>query len=746
MKTCKTMKTVLAASIILVTNNVYATPSMDSLIGQQYDASAVQKTLSGKNFVVETNANNKIVNVIATGNVGDGQDALTVTEYKSKPTTSKHVELPANVSGQDAINYYGDRIDKVANVKGFTTERLKEELLSDPSIRVDTRNGNLFVVEEPMEKGLTATGVTLPIAQPAPAMTDVFKLHSKPGSTKVIYIDFDGHVVSGSAWSGGTITAPAYDLSNNPAVFDDNERNNIYSIWQRVAEDYAPFDIDVTTADPGDAALTRSSATDMNYGTRAVVTKAGTVGCGGCGGVAYVGVINQYSTSNYQPAWVFQNSLANNEKYIAEAVSHEVGHTLGLLHDGDAKGPYYRGHGGTATTSTSWGSIMGAGYYVNLTQFSKGEYPDANSKQDDFATILSKGISYRTDDYGNTIQTSTTIETNAVSGVQQGKAFGLIETATDVDMFAFNTETGSVYFQVVPIGKGSNVDLQLTLYDAKGTVVMTGNDALGLAASVNKSLPAGTYYLGVAGAGKVATATDPGYTTYGNVGQYYLSGSYAALIPKRAPTVNMTSSVTTGNAPLTVNFASNGTLGNNVIKSYAWEFEAGKTSNVPNPAYTFAKVGTYLVAFTVTNENGLSTTKTTTINVTASPAKPSTHVRTINVDLPSTTKVQARALVTIVDKGNFPVPNATVRGTWSGMLTGNGSAVTDKTGVATFMSKELPISTKGSATFTVTGVTAAVGVYDSTLNLTSRKIVTAAAKQMVYNSKANVVTRKTITR
>ena len=46
-------------------------------------------------------------------------------------------------------------------------------------------------------------------------------------------------------------TQPAWDPGGNAAAFDDAERTAIQTIWQSVAEDYAPFDVDVTTADPG---------------------------------------------------------------------------------------------------------------------------------------------------------------------------------------------------------------------------------------------------------------------------------------------------------------------------------------------------------------------------------------------------------------------------------------------------------------------------------------------------------------
>ena len=92
-----------------------------------------------------------------------------------------------------------------------------------------------------------------------------------------------------------------------------------------MAKDYAPFDVDVTTEDPGDAAITRSGSGDTVFGTRALITSdaaAWSAACGqGCGGVAYVGTFDQTSNhANYQPAFVFASGVPG-EKSIAEAMS-----------------------------------------------------------------------------------------------------------------------------------------------------------------------------------------------------------------------------------------------------------------------------------------------------------------------------------------------------------------------------------------------------------------------------------------
>jgi hypothetical protein len=106
--------------------------------------------------------------------------------------------------------------------------------------------------------------------------------------------------------------------------------------------DFAPFDVDVTTADPGDAAL-------AGVGQKAVIGGASGDWYGVAGGIAYV---NSFGRPGL-PCFIFAKGLGpNNPKFIWEATSHELGHTLGLLHDGVLPNPampngtaYYSGQG-----------------------------------------------------------------------------------------------------------------------------------------------------------------------------------------------------------------------------------------------------------------------------------------------------------------------------------------------------------------------------------------------------------------
>ena len=171
-------------------------------------------------------------------------------------------------------------------------------------------------------------------------------------------------------------------------------------MWRQVSETYSPFDVDVTTADPGQAAITRSSSSDTTYGTHVVITSSPTPRqqvCGGCLGVAWVGSFDGVDTAaRYQPAWVFAYDAGFDPMVVAQAASHETGHTLGLQHDATTSASYYAG-------STAWGPIMGSSADRAVSQFSRGEYAGANNTEDDLAIIASNGLAPRTDDHGSTV-------------------------------------------------------------------------------------------------------------------------------------------------------------------------------------------------------------------------------------------------------------------------------------------------------------------------------------------------------
>ncbi|MCP4001504.1 MAG: cell surface protein, partial [Gammaproteobacteria bacterium] len=378
------------------------------------------------------------------------------------------------------------------------------------------------------------------------------------------------------------IVAKPYNLDSDDLSFNNAERDRIQNTWLLVAEDYAPFDVDVTTEDPGQDAITRSSNSDDQYGTRVVMTVDDFASCG-CGGFAYVGVFDNVGDF-HKPAFVFNNSL----KGLAEAVSHEVGHNAGLSHDGIVNGSsYYDGHGSGAT---GWASIMGVGYYQQLVQWSKGEYANANNSQDDIQVIQNNGLPLMVDDHGNSTVTATLLDstTDGTTVILSGK--GLIERRSDVDVFGFVSGIGDLSMNISPAPYSPNLDIEAELYNANGSLIRSSNPVNNLDASFNEpGLPAGEYFVMIKGIGK----GDPlatGYTDYASLGNYTVSGSVPDPGGMKSPVAVATAGPTvSGFAPLTINFYGNESYDpDGSIVSYEWDFDDGSEHSTDmTPAHTY---------------------------------------------------------------------------------------------------------------------------------------------------------------
>jgi len=369
------------------------------------------------------------------------------------------------------------------------------------------------------------TSITATLTQPVAPLSSTFFLNSRPSATKTIYLDFDGHTTSGTSWnttftSGADIVTPAFDLDGDTSTFTPQELLAIQEIWTRVAEDFAPFDVNVTTQDPGLANIVRSGAGDTRWGSRIV--------CGGSEAdwlnLPAVGIahLNSFGSSIDDPVFNFTDDQFGVLLDMADTASHEVGHALGLSHDGTASLAYYPGHG---TGNIAWAPIMGSGFGVPVSQWSKGEYPGANNKEDDLAIIAgpANGFGFRADDYGNTRQTATQLSSKKVGSTRNITTSGVIGRNTDQDWFSFATTGGNVSFSFAGAAAGGDLDIAATLYDANGLPLLTSNIATELFTSFTANLPAGTYYISVDGVGAGSLST--GYSDYGSLGNYTITGT-----------------------------------------------------------------------------------------------------------------------------------------------------------------------------------------------------------------------------
>jgi len=430
--------------------------------------------------------------------------------------------LGEQLQGKAALGKLQPRLAELAERNGIAEVQLQRILATDKTSWLD-KDGKLFYAEPvatAKERSATTKSPKWATKAVAAATGPAFELHSKPGASKVIYLDFDGHTISGTAWNTNgkpsTVNVTAYDTDGNTANWSTAEQNVVREVWTRVAEDYAPFDVDVTTQAPAAAAITRSGSSDQQYGTRVLIdpTTWYQSGCG-CGGVAYVGVYDDTSRhSYYQPALVFTKGVGTGAKNIAEAASHEAGHNLGLSHDGTSSVGYYTGHG-------AWAPIMGVGYSKAISQWSKGEYSGANNKEDDFTVLGQNGLALRADDHGNTTATAAALSLGtAVNGVYASDS--------DVDMFRIDLSAGTFNFAANAVTAGGDLDIRLQLLNSAGTVIATADPAsgqsnsatpTGLSASINRQVAAGRYYLRVENVG-YGNPLNTGYSTYGSRGGY----------------------------------------------------------------------------------------------------------------------------------------------------------------------------------------------------------------------------------
>jgi len=522
------------------------------------------------------------------------------------------VSLPEQAQGQKAIRLLADKLPDVAAWYGMTTAEFARTLRDDHSAWID-KTGHLFYIDNEV----ITTGENQTAPQASIPYSNTFKLHSKAGSNRVIYLDFTGFITSGKAWAGGvTINSPAFSLDTDATTFSNAEMDVIQEVWKRVAEDYAPFNVDVTTEDPGQDAIIRSSLSDQNYGIRTLITAHDSRLCSSCGGVAYVGIYDIVG-DYYQPAFVFYNKLGGNAKNIAEATSHEIGHNLGLSHDGTSTTGYYQGHG---TGETSWSPIMGVGYYTQLSQWSKGEYNDANQRQDDMIVINNNGVLLRADDHsGETNSTATPLNITAstTTGMNNIAAMGIISTPSDSDMFSFEMGAGEITILISSATIGTNLDIKASLYNKNGALLNESNLLEKTSAAINlQAQVAGVYYLKIEGVGKGEALVD-GYTNYGSLGQFIISGSIPETSSLKAPIAIISPISAQGNAPLAVNFNavdSYDTDGN--ISAYHWDFSDNNiTSSLMNPSHIFNTPGDYTVTLSVTDNDALTGVTSTIINI-----------------------------------------------------------------------------------------------------------------------------------
>jgi hypothetical protein len=339
--------------------------------------------------------------------------------------------------------------------------------------------------------------------------------NSWPDAQPTIFLDFDGQTVRGTQWNsrGSIVCGPA-----NITLAQETE------IFNRIAEDYRPFNVNVTTDS------TRYWSAPPKQRMRVIFTVTNGWYSTAVGGVSYT---NSFTWGDNTPNFVFTAALGYNTKYLAEAGAHEIGHTLGLRHQASYNAScvkltdYYAG---TGSGEIGWAPIMGVGYYENMTTWNLGPSSLGCSAMQNDVDMITRtsngipvnGITYRSDDVPETMAAApvTTFDANNNFNIE-----GVIERAADRDLFAFNLNQGARFrldalpFSIANGNSGSNLDIQVQLLDESGNQLGSYNPAPLLNSVIDTALTQGRYYLMIDGKGNQFAPE------YGSLGSYALQAT-----------------------------------------------------------------------------------------------------------------------------------------------------------------------------------------------------------------------------
>lgn len=289
------------------------------------------------------------------------------------------------------------------------------------------------------------------------AATATSRATTTPQTPVVLLLDFNGQEVANSVWSSATtISCPAVPSSLLSNTMKDY-------IVKSVTEDYSGFFVKVTKSeqDYQAAAPARRMRCIITYNMMDLF--------GNVGGTA---LVSSMLWGDNTPCFIFCDVLQFNQKYIAGAVAHELGHTFGLQHQARYAGDctqveeYHTGFGSDAL---GWAPLMGISYYQNLVTWHNGQTSLGCSQWQNDMNLIGSVAGLKADDY------SATLGNNTIQLPFNGTKTGILENGGDKDAF-LKKETNSRRIKVT--GNG-NSDLALEVYSSTGQLAAVYDDVNG---------------------------------------------------------------------------------------------------------------------------------------------------------------------------------------------------------------------------------------------------------------------------
>lgn len=439
------------------------------------------------------------------------------------------------------------------------------------------RFGNVIIEDFNIHPSLERRIDLTPSTEPVYSLATLPLLSSKPGAPQQLVLDFNGHLNSSSS-----TLSQVFTFDGDQTTYSQTELAAITEIWQRVSEMFSPFNINVTTVDPGYLALEEVAKVAI-----------GNISGVNSGGFAYIGSFSGGFpfTSIIEPtAYVIPQNLGNNIKIISVAAAHEAGHGFTLEHQSVYSGNTRVNEYNPGTSALA--PIMGIAYYSDRGTWWYGQSSISSSSIQDDLLKLSSGnnsFGFRADDHGGA--TSSASIMNFSSG--NGTSTGIISTSTDVDLFSFTVEnSGLLTVKVTPTSTAGMLDATLQIMNVHGAVVQTASSTSLSETIATSTLPLGTYYAAVRPT-----------SAYGNLGQYTLTVALPTVdsIP---PLAVFTVSTSSGAVPLSVTVNASSSTDAVGIASYAWDFGNGATTTGVTASHTYNATGTYVIRLSVTDFAG----------------------------------------------------------------------------------------------------------------------------------------------
>lgn len=360
----------------------------------------------------------------------------------------------------------------------------RDEFIWQPTAGIDGFSESDDHMGGPMPTGLRFSGLQVPV------------LESNPGATYTLYLDFDGHQESVAGFP--VVTTPVFDRDNDRSFFSASELAFIEDAWATMAEDYAPFDINVTTVSSGDLATEQrvvfGGRWQENPLTNSVAHESPASG------------VSPHAFSNPlvpNTCWVFTKSIFNwgfnSGIPIGNTGSHEAGHAFGLEHKSDVKvdGSLVEEY---SSGGSDWTPIMGGNLSWDRLIWTKERmtHPSELNTEilgDNDIDVLEQVLGLRADDHGNQRWDGSEIGTLRGPGSRLVE-HGVIESRFDSDTFLFGSqEFGSVTVDLIVNDVSANLDSILIFGNADtGEILDISESADSLGGRVSGNVYGGTRY------------------------------------------------------------------------------------------------------------------------------------------------------------------------------------------------------------------------------------------------------------